>query len=292
MTTSALDTALAARSGQFKIGGAIEVNRLGFGAMRVTGKGIWGPPADRKEALAATLKRVPELGINFIDTAWSYGPKVSEELIREALHPYDGLLIATKGGLTRGGPDDWGQDGRPEKLISDAKDSLKRLGLEQIPLWQLHRIDSKVPAGEQFGAVKQLLDDGLIAHAGLSEVSVDQIKAAQKVFPVATVQNLYNLANRQSEEALIYCEKNNIGFIPWYPLAAGDLARPGSVLDKIAHANSAAPSQIALAWVLKRSPVMLPIPGTGKVKHLEENTLAAAIGLSADEFDALDKAGR
>jgi len=289
MTT--LDTALAARSGQFKIGGAIEVNRLGFGAMRVTGKGIWGPPSDRDEVLA-TLRRVPELGINFIDTAWSYGPKVSEELIREALHPYDGLLIATKGGLTRGGPDDWGQDGRPEKLISDAKDSLKRLGLEQIPLWQLHRIDSKVPAGEQFGAVKQLLDEGLIAHAGLSEVSVAQIEAARKVFPVATVQNLYNLANRQSEEALIYCEKNNIGFIPWYPLAAGDLARPGSVLDKIAHAKGAAPSQIALAWVLKRSPVMLPIPGTGKVKHLEENTLAAAIELSADEFDALDKAGR
>lgn len=288
MTT--LDTALAARSGQFKIGGALAVNRLGFGAMRVTGKGIWGPPEDRNEALA-TLKRVPELGINFIDTAWSYGPKVSEELIRETLHPYDGLLIATKGGLTRGGPDEWGQDGRPEKLISDAKDSLKRLGLDQIPLWQLHRIDSKVAAGDQFGAVKQLLDDGLIAHAGLSEVSVDQIKAAQKVFPVATVQNLYNLANRQSEDVLNYCEKHNIGFIPWYPLAAGDLARPGSVLDKIAHAKGAAPSQIALAWVLKRSPVMLPIPGTGKVKHLEENTLAAAIELSADEFDALDKAG-
>jgi aryl-alcohol dehydrogenase-like predicted oxidoreductase len=291
MTTPALDTALAARSGQFKIAGAIEVNRLGFGAMRVTGKGIWGPPADRNEALA-TLKRVPELGINFIDTAWSYGPKVSEELIREALHPYDGVLIATKGGLTRGGPDDWGQDGRPEKLIGDAKDSLKRLGLEQIPLWQLHRIDPKVPAAEQFGAVKQLLDDGLIAHAGLSEVSVAQIEAARKVFPVATVQNLYNLANRQSEDVLIYCEKNEIGFIPWYPLAAGDLARPGSVLDKIAHAKGAAPSQIALAWVLKRSPVMLPIPGTGKVKHLEENTRAAAIELSYAEFDALDKAGR
>jgi aryl-alcohol dehydrogenase-like predicted oxidoreductase len=286
-----LDTALAARSGQFNIGGAIAVNRLGFGAMRVTGKGIWGPPADRNEALA-TLKRVPELGINFIDTAWSYGPKVSEELIREALHPYDGVLIATKGGLTRGGPDDWGQDGRPEKLISDAKDSLKRLGLEQIPLWQLHRVDSKVPAGEQFGAVKQLLDEGFIAHAGLSEVSVAQIEAARKVFPVATVQNLYNLANRQSEEVLSYCEKHTIGFIPWYPLAAGDLARPGSVLDEIAHAKGAAPSQIALAWVLKRSPVMLPIPGTGKVKHLEENTLAAAIELSHSEFDALDKAVR
>ena len=291
MTTAQLDRTLAPRSGQFKIGGDIEVNRLGFGAMRVTGKGIWGPPADRNEAIA-TLKRLPELGINFIDTAWSYGPKVSEELIREALHPYDGLLIATKGGLTRGGPDDWGQDGRPEKLISDAKDSLKRLGLEQIPLWQLHRIDSKVPANEQFDAIKSLLDQGFIKHAGLSEVSVAQIKAAQKVFPVATVQNLYNLANRQSEAVLNYCEQQNIGFIPWYPLAAGDLARPGSVLDKIAQAKHAAPSQIALAWVLRRSPVMLPIPGTGKVKHLEENTLAAAIELSAEEFDALDKAGR
>jgi len=291
MPSTALNAALAARSGQFKIAGAIEANRLGFGAMRVTGPGIWGPPKDRNEALA-TLKRVPELGINFIDTAWSYGPKVSEDLIREALHPYDGLLIATKGGLTRGGPDDWGQDGRPEKLIGDAKDSLKRLGLEQIPLWQLHRIDTKVPAGEQFSAVKQLLDEGLIAYAGLSEVSVAQIEAARKVFPVATVQNLYNLANRQSEDVLKYCEKHGIGFIPWYPLAAGDLARPGSVLDKIAHAKNAAPSQIALAWVLKRSPVMLPIPGTGKVKHLEENTLAAAIELSDAEFDALDKAGR
>jgi pyridoxine 4-dehydrogenase len=282
---------LAARSGQFKIGGQIEVNRLGFGAMRVTGRGIWGPPADKAEAIAV-LKRLPELGVNFIDTAESYGPHVSEELIREALHPYDGLLIATKGGLTRGGPDDWGQDGRPEKLIADAKGSLKRLGVEQHKLWQLHRIDSKIPANEQFDAVKSLLDSGIIAHAGLSEVSVADIKAAQKVFPVATVQNLYNLANRQSEAVLEYCEAQNIGFIPWYPLNAGELAREGSILDKIAKAKGAAPSQIALAWVLKRSPVMLPIPGTGKVKHLEENTAAAAIELTADEFDALDKAGR
>jgi len=283
---------LAAASGQFKLGGQYEVNRLGFGAMRVTGRGIWGQPADKAEAIA-TLKRVPELGINFIDTAESYGPHVSEELIREALAPYaDNLLIATKGGLTRGGPDDWGQDGRPEKLIADAKGSLKRLGVQQHKLWQLHRIDSKVPANEQFDAVKSLLDSGIIAHAGLSEVSVADIKAAQKVFPVATVQNLYNLANRQSEEVLAYCEANNIGFIPWYPLNAGELAREGSVLDKIAKAKGAAPSQVALAWVLKRSPVMLPIPGTGKVKHLEENTAAAAIELSADEFDALDKAGR
>jgi aryl-alcohol dehydrogenase-like predicted oxidoreductase len=287
----ALDSTLATRSGEFKIGGKLAVNRLGFGAMRITGKGIWGPPADKREAIA-TLKRVPELGINFIDTAWSYGPQVSEDLIREALHPYDGLLIATKGGLTRPGPDVWEQDGRPEKLISDAKDSLKRLGLERHPLWQLHRIDSKVPAAEQFGAIKQMLDEGLITLAGLSEVSVDQIKAAQKVFPVATVQNHYNVANRASEDVLAYCEQQNIGFIPWYPLAGGDLAKPGAILDKIAHAKNATPSQIALAWVLKRSPVMLPIPGTGKVKHLEENTLAAAIELSGDEFDALDKAGR
>lgn len=287
-----LNSALAARSGQFRIGGEYEVNRLGFGAMRVTGRGIWGPPADKAEALAV-LKRVPELGLNFIDTAESYGPHVSEDLIREALHPYaDDIVVATKGGLTRPGPDDWGQDGRPEKLIADAKGSLKRLGVEQHKLWQLHRIDSKVPAADQFGAVKQLLDEGIIRHAGLSEVSVDQIKAAQKVFPVATVQNLYNLANRQSEDVLAYCEANNIGFIPWYPLAAGELAREGSVLDKIAKAKGAAPSQIALAWVLQRSPVMLPIPGTGKVKHLEENTAAAAIELSAEDFDALDKAGR
>jgi pyridoxine 4-dehydrogenase len=291
MTQAALNPSLAARSGAFKIGGAIEVNRLGFGAMRVTGRGIWGPPTDKAEALAV-LKRLPELGVNFIDTAESYGPHVSEELIREALHPYDGLLIATKGGLTRGGPDIWGQDGRPEKLIADAKGSLKRLGVEQHKLWQLHRIDTKVPANEQFDAVKSLIDQGIVAHAGLSEVNVAQIEAARKVFPVATVQNLYNLANRQSEDVLNYCEANNIGFIPWYPLAAGDLAREGGVLDKIAKAKGAAPSQIALAWVLKRSPVMLPIPGTGKVKHLEENTLAAQVELSADEFAALDKAGR
>jgi aryl-alcohol dehydrogenase-like predicted oxidoreductase len=280
---------LAARSGQFKIGGEIEVNRLGFGAMRVTGRGIWGPPKDKAEAIAV-LKRAPELGINFIDTAESYGPHVSEELIREALHPYDGLVIATKGGLTRGGPDIWGQDGRPEKLIADAKGSLKRLGVEQHTLWQLHRIDSKVPANEQFGAIKSLIDDGIIRHAGLSEVSVAQIQAAQKVFPVATVQNLYNLANRQSEAVQNYCEANAIGFIPWYPLAAGDLAREGGVLDKIAKAKGAAPSQIALAWVLKRSPVMLPIPGTGKVAHLEENTRAAAIDLSQEEFATLSGA--
>jgi aryl-alcohol dehydrogenase-like predicted oxidoreductase len=291
MSMAQLDRSLASRSGQFKIGGTIEVNRLGFGAMRVTGRGIWGPPRDKGEALSV-LRRAPELGINFIDTAQSYGPHVSEDLIREALHPYDGLVIATKGGLTRGGPDIWGQDGRPEKLIADARGSLKRLGVEQHALWQLHRIDTKVPASEQFGAVKQLIDEGVIRYAGLSEVSVAQIKAAQKVFPVATVQNLYNLANRQSEDVLTYCEANGIGFIPWYPLAAGDLAREGSTLDAIAKRKDATSGQIALAWLLGRSPVMLPIPGTGKVKHLEENTLAAALELSEAEFAALDRAVR
>ncbi|MES1201080.1 MAG: aldo/keto reductase [Pseudomonadota bacterium] len=279
----------AAQSGTFKIAGEIEVNRLGFGAMRITGRGIWGPPVDRAECIRV-LKRLPEIGVNFIDTAWAYGPLISEELIRDALHSYDGLLIATKGGLTRSGPDVWGQDGRPEKLISDAKDSAKRLGLEQIPLWQLHRIDSKVPAAEQFGAVQQLLDEGIIAHAGLSEVSVAQIEAASKVFPVASVQNLYNLADRRSEAVLEYCEAHNIGFIPWYPLAAGDLAQPGGPVDEMTHRYKATPGQIALAWILKRSPVMLPIPGTSKVSHLEENVAAAGIELSDDDYATLDRA--
>ncbi len=281
----------AAKSGTFAIGGDIVVNRLGYGAMRITGRGIWGPPADRDEAIR-TLKRLPELGVNFIDTANSYGPDVSEELIKEALHPYDGVLVATKAGLTREGPDRWTPKGDPDYLISEAKRSRDKLGVETIGLWQLHRIDSQVPADEQFAAVKSLLDDGIIAHAGLSEVSVAEIKAAQKVFPVATVQNMYNLVQRKSEDVLDYCEANGIGFIPWYPLAAGELARPGSVLDTIAHAHKASPSQIALAWVLKRSPVMLPIPGTSKVKHLEENVAAAEIVLSDADFAALDAAAK
>lgn len=278
----------AARSGTFRIGGELEVHRLGFGAMRVTGNGIWGAPADKTEALRV-LKRLPELGVNFIDTADSYGPNVSEELLREALHPYKGLLIATKGGLTRPGPDQWVPNGRPDYLIKQARGSLKRLGVERIDLWQLHRIDPNVPRAEQFGAVKQLLDEGVIRFAGLSEVSVEDIKAASKVFPVATVQNHYNLASRGAEGVLEYCEQHNIGFIPWYPLAAGELARPGSVLDKIAKEHRVAPSQIALAWTLKRSPVMLPIPGTSKVKHLEENVAAVEITLSDSEFASLNK---
>jgi pyridoxine 4-dehydrogenase len=277
----------AAQAGTFRIGGSLDVHRLGFGAMRVTGPGIWGDPPDRAEALR-TLKRVPELGINFIDTADSYGPDVSEPLLREALHPYNGLVIATKGGLTRTGPDVWIPLGRPEYLIQQAQKSLRHLGVQRIDLWQLHRIDANVPRDEQFDAINTLLRDGVIRHAGLSEVSVDDIRAAQKHFPVATVQNLYNLANRKSEDVLDYCTQHGIGFIPWYPLAAGDLAKPGGALDTIARAHHATPGRIALAWLLKRSPVMLPIPGTGKVAHLEENVGAAALQLSDAEFATLD----
>ncbi len=281
----------AAHSGRFKIGGELEVNRLGFGAMRVTGAGIWDDPKDPAEA-RRTLKRVPELGINFIDTADSYGPAVSEELLRETLHPFSGLVIATKAGLIRPGPDRWVPFGRPDYLIQQAHVSRRRLGVERIDLWQLHRIDSRVPRDEQFGAIKSLIEARVIRFAGLSEVGVEEIEAARRVFPVATVQNRYNLVDRGSEVVLEYCEKNNIGFIPWYPLAAGDLARPGSVLDDIARKHKAAPGQIALAWALKRSPVMLPIPGTAQVRHLEENAAAADIQLSEEDFAALDKAGK
>jgi pyridoxine 4-dehydrogenase len=284
-------SAIAAKAGKFKVGGEFTVHRLGYGAMRITGRGIWGPPADRAEALR-TLRRLPDLGVNFIDTADSYGPDVSEQLIREALHPYSGMLIATKAGLARTGPDRWVPLGRPEYLVQQAHRSLRQLGVEQIGLWQLHRIDPKVPRDEQFGAVKSLLDAGLIRYAGLSEVSVADIKAASKVFKVATVQNRYNLVDRESEDVLDYCAQQGIGFIPWFPLAAGDLAQPGSLLDTIAKRHGAAPSQIALAWTLKRSPVMLPIPGTSKVSHLEENVAAATISLSDEDFAALDREGR
>jgi len=286
-----MSTINASQSGSFKIGGELEVHRLGYGAMRITGKGVWGDPADRAECLR-TLKGLPELGVNFIDTADSYGPDVSEPLIREALHPYKGLVIATKGGLTRTGPDRWIPVGRPEYLIQQAHKSLRNLGVERIDLWQLHRVDPKVPRDEQFSAIKSLIDDGIIAHAGLSEVSIDDIEAAAKHFKVATVQNKYNLVDRASEKVLDYCAKHNIGFIPWFPLAAGDLAKPGSVLDAIAKKHNAAPSQIALAWVLQRSPVMLPIPGTSKVSHLEENVAAVGIKLSDEEFKSLDEAGK
>jgi pyridoxine 4-dehydrogenase len=283
--------ASVAASGIFKIGGEIAVHRLGYGAMRITGRGIWGDPEDRSEAIA-TLKRLPDLGINFIDTADSYGPDVSEELVREALHPYGDILVATKAGLARTGPSQWVPLGRPEYLIQQAHTSRRRLGVETIGLWQLHRIDSKVPRDEQFGAIKSLISAGVIRHAGLSEVSVGEIEAAQKAFKVATVQNRYNFADRSSEDVLDYCEKHGIGFIPWFPLGAGDLAKPGSALDAIAHAHEATPGQIALAWLLQRSPVMLPIPGTSKVAHLEENIAAADIKLTAAEFTSLDHAGR
>ena len=280
----------AAASGQFVLGG-IEINRLGFGAMRLTGKGIWGEPADRAACLA-TLRRLPELGVNFIDTADSYGPYVSETLIAEALYPYNGLLIATKGGLTRFGPDVWAPLGRPEYLRQCVLMSLRRLKIDRIDLWQLHRIDPKVPRDEQFGVIRDMQKEGLIRHVGLSEIDVKDIKAAEKYFRVVSVQNRYNLVDRASENVLEHCAKAGVGFIPWFPLAAGALAKPGSILDSIAKKKGATPGQIALAWVLKRSPVMLPIPGTSSVKHLEENVAAASITLSDDEFHALDKQGK
>jgi pyridoxine 4-dehydrogenase len=281
----------ARASGSFAIGGKMEVVRLGYGAMRVAGPGIWGPPRDREAALA-TLRRLPELGVNFIDTADSYGPDVSEPLIREALHPYDGLFVATKAGLKRPGPDQWAPHGDPAYLIAQAHRSRDLLGVEAIDLWQLHRIDPQVPAREQFDAIARLLQEGVIRHAGLSQVGVAEIAAARAVFPVATVQNRYNLGDRSSEDVLDYCEREGIGFIPWYPLSAGRLTEKGSVLDRIAREHQATPGQIALAWLLRRSPVMLPIPGTGQVRHLEENVAAAAIRLSDAAFAELDEAGR
>lgn len=280
----------AAPSGRFAIAGDLPVTRLGFGAMRITGKGIWGEPADPAEA-KRLLARLPELGVDFIDTADSYGPEVSERLIRDTLHPYDGLLIATKGGLTRPGPESWVPRGDPAYLRQCVEGSLKRLGVERIDLWQLHRIDPRVPRESQFEIIRVLRDEGKIRHIGLSEVTVEEIEAARKVFPVATVQNLYNLGNRSSEAALAYCEANGIGFIPWHPLAAGKLTGPGSKLAQIAAKHSAKPGQIALAWLLSRSPVMLPIPGTGSVAHLEENTAAAAVRLSDEDVRALDALG-
>lgn len=285
------DNTSAKASGQFAIGGDLTVNRLGFGAMRITGPGIWDEPADREGALA-TLRKARDLGIDFIDTADSYGPFVSEDLIREALHPYDKLVVATKGALTRHGPNIWKVVGRPEYLRQCVLMSLRRLKVDRIDLWQLHRIDPAVPRDEQFGVMADMQKEGLIRHLGLSEVSVDEIKAAAKVFRVATVQNEYNLATRKSEAVLDYCTEQNIGFIPWYPLAAGNLAKPGSVLSRIADKLGAKPSQVALAWVLKRSPVMLPIPGTSKPDHLAENVAAAALQLSDEDFAALDQQGR
>lgn len=270
----------------FAIGGDLTVNRLGFGAMRITGDGVWGPPADPAAALAV-LRRLPELGVDLIDTADSYGPYVSEDLIFEALHPYVGLTIATKAGLTRTGPGLWHPVGRPEYLRQCCEMSLRRLGVDQIDLWQLHRIDPLVPREEQFGVLHDLRAEGKIRHVGLSEVTVEEIEAARAVVPIATVQNRFNLADRHSEDVLDHCEQEGIGFIPWFPLAAGDLAKPGGVVADIAAAHDALPGQVALAWLLHRSPVMLPIPGTGSVAHLEENVAARDLVLTPGEVEQL-----
>jgi len=281
---------LARKSGEFVIGNDLRVARLGFGAMRITGKGVWGEPADRAEAIRV-LRRAVELGINFIDTADSYGPGVSEEIIAEALYPYPaGLVIATKGGFERSGPDVWTENGKPEHLISACEGSLRRLRLDRIDLYQLHRIDSKVPAEDQLGALKKLQAQGKIKHIGLSEVSVQQIRQAQTMISIVSVQNRYSLADRGSEDVLQYCEKENLGFIPWFPLAAGKMSGPDSPVSDAAARLKVTPSQVALAWLLARSPVMLPIPGTSKVKHLEENVAAAGLKIDADIMQELDRA--
>ncbi|MEV4346317.1 aldo/keto reductase [Actinoplanes sp. NPDC049596] len=277
-------------SGTIELGGKT-VNRLGYGAMRITGPGIWGPPADHDEAIRV-LRRSVELGVTFIDTADSYGPEVSENLIREALHDgtgYGDVVIATKGGFTRTGPDAWVALGRAEYLRQCMQLSLRRLGVEQIDLWQLHRIDPRTPREEQFGVLRWFLDEGLAKQVGLSEVSVEDVKEAQASgVPVASVQNRYNLGDRRAEELLDYCAGQGIAFIPWAPVDAGALARPGGPLDKVAAAHPGTTTgQLALAWLLRRSPVMVPIPGTSSVAHLEENMAAAAIELTDDEYDAL-----
>ncbi|GJE71757.1 aldo/keto reductase [Methylorubrum podarium] len=283
--------ASVAASGTFAIGGDLPVHRLGFGAMRVTGAGIWGDPPDRERA-KATLRAVPDLGIDLIDTADSYGPFVSEDLIRETLHPYEGLVIATKGGLTRHGPDIWRPVGNPDYLRQCVLMSLRRLGVERIDLWQLHRIGPDCPREVQFEAIARMREEGLIRHVGLSEVSVEDIEAAQKFFPVASVQNRYNLVDRTSEAVLAFCERHGIGFIPWAPLDKGSLTGPGSALEAIAGRLGASGGAVALAWLLKRSPVMLPIPGTGDPGHLAENAAGAQLRLSDEDFAVLDRAGR
>jgi pyridoxine 4-dehydrogenase len=281
--------ATATGSGTFKIGGDLEVTRLGFGAMRIVGDGVWGPPPDH-DAAVAVVRRTKELGIDFIDTADSYGPYISEELIHEALHPYEGTTIATKAGLLRTGPGQWPVCGRPDYLRQELEMSLRRLDVDQLDLWQLHRIDSEVPLEEQVGVFKEAQDAGKVRHIGLSEVSVEEIKQAQAVASIATVQNLYNVGNRSAEDVVDYCEAEGIGFIPWFPLAAGDLAKPGGPVAEAAERHDATAGQVALAWLLHRSPVMLPIPGTGSVDHLEENVAAADLQLSDDELEEIAKA--
>jgi aryl-alcohol dehydrogenase-like predicted oxidoreductase len=274
----------------FRLGGDLEIHRLGFGAMRITGDGIWGEPKDR-EGAKRVLRRAVDLGVNFIDTADSYGPATSEILIGEALAPYKpGVIIATKGGFTRQGPNEWLPVGRPEYLIQQAEMSLRHLKLKRLDLWQLHRIDPKVPVEESLGAAKKLQEQGKIRHIGLSEVSVAEIEQARKVVKIVSVQNEYNLTTRKSEEVLNYCEEHNIAFIPWFPVAAGKLARAGGKLDQIAKKHNATVAQLSIAWLLHRSPVILPIPGTSSVAHLEENVKAADVHLNEDEWQQVESA--
>jgi len=276
----------------FKLGGEVEINRLGYGAMRITGKGIWGPPAD-PESAKKVLQRAVKLGVNFIDTADSYGPAVSEPLIGEALAPYSkGTIIATKAGLTRQGPDQWLPVGRPEYLTQQVEMSLRWLKKDTLDLWQLHRIDAKVPVEESLGAIKKLQTAGKIRFVGLSEVSVAEIEQARKVIDIVSVQNEYNITNRKSEAVLDYCTKHNIAFIPWFPVASGKLAQPGGKLDELAKKHNATTSQLSLAWLLHHSPVVLPIPGTSSVEHLEENLKAADLTLSDAEWQSLEEAAK
>lgn len=276
-------------SGTFTLGDR-RVHRLGFGAMQLTGPGIWGEPVDRGECVAV-LRRAVELGVDLIDTADSYGPAVSEDLIFEALYPYpEGLVIATKAGLTRQGPGHWAPVGRPEYLRQQCEMSLRRLGVEQIDLFQLHRIDPKVPAAEQFGLLAELISEGKVGQVGLSQVSVEEIEAARAVVPIVSVQNLYNLTDRSSEDVLEHCEDEGLGFIPWYPIASGGLARSGGPVDAIVKETGSTPAAVSLAWLLHRSPVMLPIPGTKSVAHVEENCGAASLELTAEQYASLDAA--
>ena len=284
MTTS---TTPVHASGTFRIGGELEVHRLGYGAMQLPGPGVWGEPVDHEGAIA-TLRRAVELGTDFIDTADSYGPYVSEDLIREALHPYDHVVIATKAGFTRQGPGEWLPVGRPEYLRQCAEMSLRRLGLERIDLFQLHRIDAQVPLEDQLGVFADLVTEGKVRYVGISEVSVAELEASQQILPIATVQNLYNVANRQSEALLTYCDEHDIGFIPWFPIATGQLAAEGGPLAHIAERTGHTPAQLALAWLLRRSPVVLPIPGTKSVSHIEENAAAAEIVLDDTTYAELD----
>ncbi|MFD8244785.1 aldo/keto reductase [Nocardia sp. NPDC059691] len=285
-----LDAQPAAASGTFAIGGDLPVHRLGYGAMQLTGPGVWGDPKDPDEAVRV-LRRAVELGVNFIDTADSYGPFVSEKLIRKALHPYpEGLVIATKAGLTRQGPNEWRPVARPEYLRQQAELSLRHLGVDRIDLYQLHRIDSQVPLADQIGELVALQREGKIRHIGLSQVTVEQLREVRELATIVSVQNLYNLANRADEDVLNYAEQENIGFIPWFPIATGELAAPGGPLAAISAEHGATPAQLALAWLLRRSPVMLPIPGTSSVAHVEENIAAARIELTDKEFEALSAA--